>query len=521
MKRADSTRSGDKVDHNLKNISENVLVMEKEHKNASVHRDLVTGIWNLNEQEFLTCGVEHAMKIWDKSLQSCDYTIETHKPLYTMAVTGERSDIMIAALGSGDLIVFGLSSKNQLDIVEQAHQDAVVQIVSLQKLKNKYFATRCVLGHVNIWSATAHPDRLFTIENIDRDEATVAGGSTSNHEVSSIVKAAEESNYGGSSIRPPNGPLASDRDRMIELKYKLQNQSSSTVLCFSNYNESQIILAIVDLKTRRKNIIKTFKNQRRPTYMHQIDESNLLVGTEGGLIEHWSIDSDQLMNTFEAHTTSDEGVSSIIELSSQNYLLWGDQEKTEGSSLIASASLGTPDFRIWCMTLSEGSQLTLTPHMRIETSFSASTGIRYLLEASETQIVAVDTHRTLKFYEFIDKSIKEEKERLALEEEEIIKGLKELFDKYDANQNGELSFDEFSIMAQDFFSAFGVDKSIQSTTKWTKEQDLKLRDIFNKWDEDGSNFLTKAEMRPIVKQMLTQGTMFRPSSAKKVEDNKP
>jgi hypothetical protein len=50
--------------------------------------------------------------------------------------------------------------------------------------------------------------------------------------------------------------------------------------------------------------------------MHQIDESNLLVGTEGGLIEHWSIDSDQLMNTFEAHTTSDEGVSSIIELSS-------------------------------------------------------------------------------------------------------------------------------------------------------------------------------------------------------------
>ena len=85
--------------------------------------------------------------------------------------------------------------------------------------------------------------------------------------------------------------------------------------------------------------------------------------------------------------------------------------------------------------------------MRIETSFSASTGIRYLLEASETQIVAVDTHRTLKFYEFIDKSIKEEKERLVLEEEEVIKGLKELFDKYDANQNGELSFDEVSIMA--------------------------------------------------------------------------
>ena len=126
MNRQDSTKSGNEIDHLLKNISDNVLVMEKEHKNASVHKDLVTGIWDLNEQEFLTCGVEHALKIWDKSLQSCDYTIETHQPLYTMAVTGERGDIMIAALGQGDLLVFGLTNKNQLDIVEQAHHDAVV-----------------------------------------------------------------------------------------------------------------------------------------------------------------------------------------------------------------------------------------------------------------------------------------------------------------------------------------------------------------------------------------------------------
>jgi len=175
MNRSDTQRSGDKVNQNLKNISENVIVMEKEHKNSSIHRDLVTGIWDLNEQEFLTCGVEHALKLWDKSLQSCDYTIETHKPLHTMAVTGERGDIMIAALGDGDLLVFGLTNKNQLDIVEQAHHAAVVQICSLQKLKNKYFATRCVLGHVNIWSSTAHPDRLFTIENIDRDESAAVG----------------------------------------------------------------------------------------------------------------------------------------------------------------------------------------------------------------------------------------------------------------------------------------------------------------------------------------------------------
>lgn len=92
--------------------------------------------------------------------------------------------------------------------------------------------------------------------------------------------------------------------------------------------------------------------------MHQIDEANLLVGMEGGLIEHWSIENDQLMNTFEAHTASDEGVSYILELKTQSYLLWGDQVQEgsipDGSSLIATSSLGTTDFRIWLMQLSEG-----------------------------------------------------------------------------------------------------------------------------------------------------------------------
>ncbi len=59
MRRDNSARSAElKQDLHLKNISDNVLVMEKEHKNQSVHKDLITGIWDLSEQEFLTCGVE-------------------------------------------------------------------------------------------------------------------------------------------------------------------------------------------------------------------------------------------------------------------------------------------------------------------------------------------------------------------------------------------------------------------------------------------------------------------------------
>jgi Ca2+-binding EF-hand superfamily protein len=146
--------------------------------------------------------------------------------------------------------------------------------------------------------------------------------------------------------------------------------------------------------------------------------------------------------------------------------------------------------------------------MRVETSFQPGSGIRYLLEATENQLVAVDTNKTLKFYEFIDKALKEEREKVAAEEELLINGLKELFDKYDADQNGMLEFEEFCIMAQDFFSAFGVDQQTVKG-KWSAEQEQKLRAIFQVWDEDNSNFLTKAEMRPIVKKMMQQGFKFK------------
>ena len=62
--------------------------------------------------------------------------------------------------------------RNQHEIVEAAHDDKICQIVSLggSKLDHKYFATRCIDGDVIIWGATSHPDRVFTLENVDQDE---------------------------------------------------------------------------------------------------------------------------------------------------------------------------------------------------------------------------------------------------------------------------------------------------------------------------------------------------------------
>jgi hypothetical protein len=97
-----------------------------------------------------------------------------------MGITGENSNILVAALGKGNLIIFGMAKKNQMDIYNDAHNEQIIKVVSLSKLNNKYFATRCAGGHVNIWSATDHPDRLFTIENIDKEDNSSVHENTMN-----------------------------------------------------------------------------------------------------------------------------------------------------------------------------------------------------------------------------------------------------------------------------------------------------------------------------------------------------
>ena len=60
-------------------------------------------------------------------------------------------------------------------------------------------------------------------------------------------------------------PKPSVKDRMIEIKWRPLIQSSSTMLCMSNYTERLTIICNVDLKTRRRVLSWTVKNNRPPT----------------------------------------------------------------------------------------------------------------------------------------------------------------------------------------------------------------------------------------------------------------
>lgn len=174
MDDADQAKSTAKKDKKKTKVTNNVIVREREFKSSQTHSDVVTGICAIDEQEFLTAGMDKSLKVWDKFTQGVSYTYETHEPLSVMGITGEKGEILISGLGDGHLIVFGKERKNQLDIVEWAHAQRITQIVSLSGIKNKYFATRCGDGHVNIYSSLSKPDRIAQLFNFDGDADALA-----------------------------------------------------------------------------------------------------------------------------------------------------------------------------------------------------------------------------------------------------------------------------------------------------------------------------------------------------------
>lgn len=76
---------------------------------------------------------------------------------------------------------------------------------------------------------------------------------------------------------------------MIEFVFKNSKNSnllpSATIIIISSFNEQHVIVAVVDLKSRKKNIRFNLKPKRKPNFLFQLDDFNLLVGTQEGYLE--------------------------------------------------------------------------------------------------------------------------------------------------------------------------------------------------------------------------------------------
>ena len=203
-------------------------------------------------------------------------------------------------------------------------------------------------------------------------------------------------------------PQPSIKDRMIEIKWRPLIQSSSTMLCMSNYTERLTIICNVDLKTRRRTLTWTVKNNRAPTALFQVDEDYIVVGTEGGKMEIWSIELKKIVKYMDTHSDCKAGISSIKELTNPSYLIRGERKEADPSTrYVITSAFDKNEFKIWKLVNfhEKYKRPEFTFHIKISTSLS---GISAVLQSTPEQIVCVDNEKTLKFYNFIDKVAQQE-----------------------------------------------------------------------------------------------------------------
>jgi hypothetical protein len=157
------------------------------------------------------------------------------------------------------------------------------------------------------------------------------------------------------------------------------------------------------------------------------------VGTEGGKIEHWSFHDSTCKKVYDAHPESDAGISAILELKTTSELLRGAPSSEDNFKLIATASEGAKEFRLWKLHIATAQ---LFPYLKIETTFTG--GIKYLLETQDTQIAAANESQ-LKFYDFIDKREKEQKESNKKDKATENTKMKEIFSTVNMSGSNKLN----------------------------------------------------------------------------------
>lgn len=189
---------------------------------------------------------------------------------------------------------------------------------------------------------------------------------------------------------------------MIELSTRSPATTSSTLLAVSCFNEKQVIIAKLDIKTRSRQLLKTFKMGYNPTFLYQIDEDNMLVGTIQGSFEIWNIKTEEAQMTLviNAHPNTSHGISNVIKLDNPSPMITGDS-LTEETDILVSTAGDQENILIWRLTRGD-EKITLNSYININTSFSD--GIKSIIQTSSTQLVAVNHEKTLMFYDFVDKN---------------------------------------------------------------------------------------------------------------------
>jgi Ca2+-binding EF-hand superfamily protein len=120
------------------------------------------------------------------------------------------------------------------------------------------------------------------------------------------------------------------------------------------------------------------KNNRCPTALFQVDEDYIVVGTEGGKMEIWSIDQKKIVKYMDTHSDCHQGISSIVELKNPSYLIRGERSDADPNCrFVITSAFDKNEFKIWKLINrhEKFNRPDFTFHIKIATSLSGISSV--------------------------------------------------------------------------------------------------------------------------------------------------
>lgn len=248
----------------------------------------------------------------------------------------------------------------------------------------------------------------------------------------------------------------------------------------------------------------TVKNNKPPTALFQVDEDYIVVGTEGGKMEIWSIDNSKIVKYMDTHSDCRAGISSIVELKNPSYLIRGERKEADPNlRFVITSAFDKNEFKIWKLVNrhEKFNRPDFTFHIKISTSLS---GISQVLQSTPEQIVCVDNEKTLKFYNFIDKVAQQEEEQFQEQIAKFQETIKPFFETIDLDRNGDLDIQELQGLMQFFVNKYEERHSL----KLSEDEASNLKDkIFKEMDRDQSGTIDMLELKVFLTRKYDE--MFR------------
>ncbi|CDW87288.1 wd40 repeat-containing protein [Stylonychia lemnae] len=237
------------------------------------HKSFVNRVKELNETDFITCSNDKTIKFWKttsckeyRSLKVSGY-VYSILPLY---IEESHHSLIVISYAfdqptNGHLSLYDLNKNAVKERYKNAHNDIIHNIVPLQNLSLKYFATQSRDGEIKIWKTL----ELIPIISISQTF--------------------------------PQYFFMTECLCEIQFEANKIDFPTQTLLASAQYSENKLKIYKVDIMTKTVEKMLTIDTEGICTSVCQLSKSYIALASND-IIEVWNLRTEKLANTFGGHT---------------------------------------------------------------------------------------------------------------------------------------------------------------------------------------------------------------------------